>query len=349
MTWCKLQAGIRTNGKVGEAGPDGALLFIALLSLHTDRGSGGVLPASCCRPSRLRIEAVALLGTFDVERIDAAIDACVRAELCARRADGAIELRGWSDDHAVACSHCRKPNPEPSHKTCPACRDARKVDREAINQAPARRSRAHGARRAQNGVRGAHLAALDSDSDSDSDNPPTPPRGRAHGARGARGARGASAASRPEPEPEPVKSKPPDDGSSPIADLTTALMATRYRAGIGNAIARRAAVRERAAELVACGMTLDRMAELVRLADAKTNCDPGGLLATWLDGGGWKGVLAEQAMKSRESDAMAAVRDRRSGGILDGIYGGAEPVQAAAVIDGLAAVNSLRSEAKETP
>jgi hypothetical protein len=325
MTWCKLQAGIRTNGKIGEAGPDGALLFIALLSLHTDRGAGGLVPASCCRPSRLRIEAVALLGTFDVERIDAAIEACVRAELCARRADGAIELRGWSDDHAVACSHCRKPNPEPSHKTCPTCRDARKADREPSKQAPARRLRAHGARRAQIGVRGAHLAALDSDSDSDSDVPPTPKGVRAD-------ARGADAARRPEPEPEPERARPPDDGASPIADLTTALMATRYRAGIGNAIARRAEVRERAAELVTCGMTLDHLAELVRLADAKSNGDPGALLAHWLDGGDWRGVLAEAGMKAKESAAKARGRAAQSDDVLEGVYGGDQPQAAGDVV-----------------
>ena len=360
MTWCKLEAGIRTNGKIGEAGPDGALVFLALLTLHTDRGAAGVVPASCCRPARLRTEAVAFLGTFDPDRIEAGIDACVRAELCARRADGAIELRGWSDDHAVACSHCRKPNPEPSHKTCPDCRAARKADREPSKQAGARKTRAHGATRAQNGAAVSQMAALDSVSVSVSvsDIPPTPQGGRAHGARGANAAR------RPEPEPEPEtrsaesppgadaapppappppaaerRRAPPDDGASPVADLTNALLATRYRAGIGNAIVRRGEVRARAAELVADGMDLELLAALVRLAEAKSNGDPGALLAHWLDAGGdWVGVLAEQGMKAKEGAARrrGAAAQRDDGDALDGIYG-SDPKPAASVVGGVLA------------
>jgi|GEM_PF-4037558 len=177
--WFKFEEAMRANGKVAEAGPDGALAYIALLCLHTAKGRNGVVPASCCKPSRLRAEAVAFLGSFDPERIEKAIQACVEAHLIERVNDDgtpcaqigvpcALRLRGWCDEHAVACSHCRGPNPEPSHKTCPTCREKRAVDRQSTKHKGARRTRAHGAERAQSGVGGAQLAALDSDSDSDS-------------------------------------------------------------------------------------------------------------------------------------------------------------------------------------
>lgn len=179
MLWFKFEEAMRSNGKVAEAGPDGALAWVALLCLHTAKGRNGIVPASCCKPSRLRAEAVAFLGSFDVERIEKAIQACVDAHLIERVNDDgtpcaqigvpcALRLRGWCDEHAVACSHCRKPNPEPSHKTCPTCRANRNDARKPNNGAGARKTRAHGATRAQNGASRPQLAALDSDSDSDS-------------------------------------------------------------------------------------------------------------------------------------------------------------------------------------
>ena len=117
-------------------------------------------------------------------------------------------------------------------------------------------------------------------------------------------ARVGPAATRREPDPEPRRAKPADDGSSPIADLTTALMATRYRAGIGNAIARRATIRDQAERLVQTGLQPDQVRELADLAAEKAKDDPGALLSHWLDGD-WRGVLDEQAAKQRQKGARA--------------------------------------------
>ena len=51
----------------------------------------------------------------------------------------------------------------------------------------------------------------------------------------------------------------------PIADLTSALLATRYRAGIGNAIVRRASIREQAERLVETGLQPAQVRELADL------------------------------------------------------------------------------------
>lgn len=340
MTWGKLEESIRVNGKVAEAGRDGALLFIALLTLHTAKGRAGVIPASVCKPARLRVEAFAFLGTFTPDEIECALGACVRAELCAVRADGAIELRGWSDDHAVACSHCRKPNPEPSNKTCPDCREGRKVqrkdERKPSNDKGSRKPRADGATRAQNGAeRAQEVRAPCANSAlvcvSVSDNPPYPPEGERAAARGA-------SAARPDPEPEPAPSRP-DSGpppsirdASPIADLTAALLRTRYRAGIGNAIVRRGEVRDRAAELVQTGFTIEHLNALLRLADAKTDGDPGALLAHWLDQGIWREVLDEQGEKSKHRAAQSRGKAAQpEGDTLAGIYGETSKPAASAI------------------
>jgi hypothetical protein len=342
-TWAKLDSDIRNNGKIAEAGPDGALLYLSLLCLHTAKGKGGVVPSSCCKPARLRVEAGAFLGTFDVARIENAIDACVEAQLvdrvdddgapCAQvgvlgaqvRAACALRLRGWCDEHAVACSHCRKPNPEPSHKTCPTCREARHTDRNPSKDAGARRLRAHGAKRAHVGAGRAQMAALVSDSVSVSDNPPYPPR--AEPREGIRAdARGADASRGPEadpekPGPEPTPARRPANEPTPVADLTAALLRTRYRAGIDNAIVRRGEVRSRAAELVKTGLAPGDVHELWRLATEKSKDDPGALLAHWLDENIWRETLDEQVRLAKESGEARRAREAADADPLAGVYG----------------------------
>lgn len=152
-------------------------------------------------------------------------------------------------------------------------------------------------------------------------------------------ARGADAA-RPDPEPAPRPKRVADDGSSPIADLTTALLGTRYRAGIGNAIRRRAEVRERAAALLETGLTPAHVADLAALAAAKSNDDPGALLAHWLDGNGWREVLDERAEKAEHRRTIARGRTADDG--LDGIYGDTAKPAASVIAD---ALTNVRAEA----
>lgn len=146
-------------------------------------------------------------------------------------------------------------------------------------------------------------------------------------------ARGAGAA-RAEPEPEPKPKRPRDDGASPIADLTTALLGTRYRAGIGNAIHRRAEVRNQAAKLVETGLTTAHVAELSALAIEKSEDDPGALLAHWLDGNGWREVLDERLEKSKHAATKA--RGRTADDALEGIYGDTATPARSVVADVLA-------------
>lgn len=133
-----------------------------------------------------------------------------------------------------------------------------------------------------------------------------------------------------EPDTEPRRARH-DDGSSPIADLTTRLMRTRFRAGIANALVRRASIRDVAEKLVAQGMTTSELDGLAVLADVKSSGDPGALLSHWLDDGLWRDVLAEQAMKGREA-VGAAARAKADDDVLQGIYG-ADPKPAASVVD----------------
>jgi len=315
--WFKFEEAMRSNGKVAEAGPDGALAWVALLCLHTAKGRDGVVPGSCCKPSRLRAEAVAFLGSFDVERIERAIQACVDAHLIERVNDDgtpcaqigvpcALRLRGWCDAHAVACSHCRKPNPEPSHKTCPTCRANRSDARKPNNDAGARKTRAHGATRAQKGVPRSQLAALDSDSDSDSDIPPTPQGGARADARGA-------IASRAEPEPE---AETPEPDREPWRDLDDALRASSYHSELPP-LQRGIATRKKAEALTghltpdAVGVLDDR--------DAKQARKRGALITTWINDGTWPEELDEPS--DRERHARAASRGRTPDDARDGVYG----------------------------
>jgi hypothetical protein len=134
------------------------------------------------------------------------------------------------------------------------------------------------------------------------------------------------------PQPEGAKPKPPDTGESPVADLTSALMRTRYRAGIGNAIVRRANVRTEAERLVATGLDASHVAALAALASQKTSGDSGALLAHWLDGEAWREVLDEQQAKQRQVGDLKRAKEHQQGqDLLQGIYG-EDAIPAASVI-----------------
>lgn len=173
--------------------------------------------------------------------------------------------------------------------------------------------------------------------DAHQSNPITSPLPPVRGERA--GARGASSDAEPERAPragaEPRRAKPADDGNSPIADLTSALMATRYRGGIGNAIVRRTEIREQAERLVQTGLQPDQVRELADLAAEKSSSDPGALLSHWLDGD-WRGVLDEQAAKGRQKAARTrgAAQAAADGGDVDRpVYGEqGEPRMAASVL-----------------
>lgn len=308
-TWGKLDSDIRTNGKVAEAAADAGavapLTFFALMTLHTAKGCAGVIPASCCKPSRLRVEAGALLGIFAPDDIENGIAACVRAGLCAMRADGAIELRGWCDAHAVACSHCRKPNPEPSHKTCPTCREARKADRKPSSSNGARKSRAHGAKRAQNGAIRSHLAALDSVCVSVSDNPPNPPHAVAREGQRA-DARGVDRSAK-----EP-------DSRDPTVAIQQAMLGTDIRSKL-KPLQRGIALRKLAEAMQPTGLAAGDVAALWGLAQRQSDSDPGALLDHWLTENIWREVIDRErsAEKERGIDARKALTDDP----LEGVYG----------------------------
>lgn len=130
MTWWKADADLAVNGKIADAGEDGALLYIAVLCLHARSGSNGNLPASMCKASRLRIAAGALLGRMDDARIEAAVDACVENGLLAFSGEGgAISIAGWDEEHMARCVRCHLPNSDPSHGTCPSCREGKRKAR----------------------------------------------------------------------------------------------------------------------------------------------------------------------------------------------------------------------------
>jgi hypothetical protein len=165
--------------------------------------------------------------------------------------------------------------------------------------------------------------------------PDGPTDGQPDAPGGAHGATAPRKIQSPEPE-SPECRRQPDDGRSPIADLTDALFATRYRIGIGNALRRRWAIHERAADLVPTGLDVDLLEQLVRLANEKSHDDPGGLLAHWLDGGTWREVLDEQGMKQAQAGARRRGRKVQAsvdGDVLGGVYGGRDAKPAASVID----------------
>ena len=128
---------------------------------------------------------------------------------------------------------------------------------------------------------------------------------------------------RPEPEPEPQKLRPRDDGAAPLADLTTALLATRFRAGITNAIRRRAEIHDEAGKLLQTGLTVELLADVWEMAKEKSSDDPGALLAHWLDQNLWREVLDERGRVAKERSAGAAAKIASANeDQLAGIYGG---------------------------
>jgi hypothetical protein len=185
--------------------------------------------------------------------------------------------------------------------------------------------------------------------DAHQSNPSTPPLPPETGGGANRPNREALAPRAAEPNPEPetrAKSRSRDDGASPIADLTTALFATRYRGGIANAIVRRAEIRNQAERLIATGLTTSDVDDLVRLAGEKSNGDPGALLAHWLDGEAWREVLDEQRSKASAqghrdrgqvaAEAAAAPRSIDIGGrgqmLLEHPVYGEEPKLAGSIV-----------------
>ena len=122
------------------------------------------------------------------------------------------------------------------------------------------------------------------------------------------------------------------DGASPVSDLTTALMATPYRAGVSNAIARRGVVGAEARRLAGNGLTTAQVAELAKLAGEKSNGDPGALLAHWLDGDEWRSVLDEDASKAKERTLRRAAQPQGDD-LLAGIYDDRRTKTAASVLE----------------
>lgn len=158
-SWIKLESDIITNAKVGQAGENGDRLYFCLLALHAKHGSNGRIPASRCTPAGLRIEAVAVLGRLTVAKIARAIADCVQVGLIELEHDGAVRLCGFDVRHMPECSRCHQPNPEPSHGTCPACRDQKREERRA-NSVSSRRAE-KGMPSAAGGQKGASLSLSD--------------------------------------------------------------------------------------------------------------------------------------------------------------------------------------------
>lgn len=138
-SWIKLESDIITNAKVGQAGENGDRLYFCLLALHAKHGANGRIPPSRCTPAGLRIEAVAVLGRLTVAKIERAIADCVQVGLIELEHDGAVRLCGFDVRHMPECSRCHQPNPEPSHGTCPTCRDQKREERRA-NSVSSRRA-----------------------------------------------------------------------------------------------------------------------------------------------------------------------------------------------------------------
>lgn len=130
-SWIKLESDIITNAKVGQAGENGDRLYFCLLALHAKHGANGRIPSSRCTPAGLRIEAVAVLGRLTVAKIAKAIADCVQVGLIELENDGAVRLCGFDVHHMPECSRCHQPNPEPSHGTCPTCREKKQAERRA--------------------------------------------------------------------------------------------------------------------------------------------------------------------------------------------------------------------------
>jgi hypothetical protein len=135
--WIKLEVDIVTNAKIGLAGENGDRLYVVLLALHAKHGGGGIIPASRCTAAGLRIEAVAFLGKLTEKKVAKALEDCASVGLIERLPDGTLRLCGFNESHMPECSRCHRPNPEPAHGNCPACRGAKQQQRQALAAARA--------------------------------------------------------------------------------------------------------------------------------------------------------------------------------------------------------------------
>lgn len=168
IPWWKASSELCTNGKIADAGPHGALLYLSILCLHAKHGSNGSLPASSCKLSRLRIAAGAFLGAMDDQVLQEALLKCQENDLLEVDDDGSIRIVGWGPEFMASCARCGQPNPEPSFGTCPACREQkRELRAESIRERNERRESRAGkgrmrAGRGQDGGRTGHVMELPS-------------------------------------------------------------------------------------------------------------------------------------------------------------------------------------------
>lgn len=269
-----------------------------------------------------------------IARVDAAAFAALWSEIAPRfsehatRSDRLVNSR--MERERVKSDERRKARSDKASKAA----EARWGPRGHTSRTPRSTARGTATGNAPSIAQASPVALLENAHQSNPSTTPLPPEKRA-------AARGADRKQKPEPEQsrEPERSRPRDNGESPIADLTNALLGTRYRGGIANGIARRSAVRAEAERLAQTGLDPGHVRALAHLADAKTNGDSGALLAHWLDGNGWREVLDEQASKGRQAQDLARGRSAADSGaddVLDGIYG-SDPKPAASVLDGVLA------------
>lgn len=344
IDWVKLQVGIATNAKVARAGSDGGLVFIAALLQHARHGRAGRVPAHRLDPWTLKIEAVALFGAWPEERVAAAVATCCDAGLLQRDGE-AMVLTGYDAESMPQCVRCRQPNDDHRYSTCATCRETRSKD--------------HGRTLSRHGAKKSRQGAPDR---TGQDNSPLPPESRASRGGASASRRGdpdperAPRAAETDPEPaapavvatppttvattpDPVPSRDrsadePADGTrcdgdatdrDPVVILQEALTRTRYRSNLPT-MRRRFVLARESERLAATGLGVDELRALTDLAAARSDHDPGALLAHWLDGDPprWREVLDEVASRQK----LAGARERaRSAGESTG-----EPIAARSVI-----------------
>lgn len=101
VRYLKLDEDFWDNPKVILAGQDGGTLYLEILALNNRAGRDGVLTAQESQP---RIVGRRLMGNFDwdLPRVTAALEACLRAELTVVAADGRLAIDGWDDTWRTA-------------------------------------------------------------------------------------------------------------------------------------------------------------------------------------------------------------------------------------------------------
>lgn len=275
--WFKFQATAATNAKLAQAGPDGILVYLAILCQHTQHGRAGALPLRRCAPEILRIEAVALCGALKSERIERALKRCEQAQLIVREVEH-VRIVGYDEDAMPNCVRCRKPNEDHHFATCPRCREKREGARETTTAQPG----------AQQGAPCAAQGAPDRTGQ----DPTGPDRTSTPGA----SAQGV-----------PERGDPEPDEPDPVLELQRALTETSYRSKAG--AKRRWVLARRARELAATGLTAEHVPRLVELAQSGES--PDGLFAHWLDQGIWREVLDEHDSREREKGARKRGADAR--------------------------------------